>query len=651
MTTTYKYLFSPIHLGNTRLENRVVWTGHGTRFTTGPLPTRRLRDYFVRRAQGQVGLIVTEASAVTLAGRSRADAMCPHSDDIIAEYANIADGVHPYGTKLFVQLTHAGINVYKSFGYPVVGPSRIRSSNSQEYPHELRRDEIAEIVQAFADAALRVKKGGLDGVELLASQGQLLTQFLSPLINQRTDVYGGSFDNRFRFLAEVVDAVRRKVGPDVTLGVRICGDEFAEGGLTLADSLEIARRLADVNQLDYLSVDGGLTTNIMGHCLSIAPLYVPLNYMVHLASNIRRAVDLPIVCVGRINDPLQAEKLLVDGHADLIGMCRALICDPDFVIKAKEDRIDDIRKCIACNEGCIGRFSRGSAIACIQNPEAGCEAEFGDLQQAEVSKKVVVVGGGPAGMQAALMCVKRGHQVVLFEKQDSLGGQVLIAAKAPLKSEFSDIARFLSREIKQSSVDLRLGVEADAETVLKEAPDSVIVATGSLPYIPSIPGAKDHARVFSVWDVLNGAADDAKRAVVLDSEGHDQAAGAAERLADNGCTVEILTPRDCVGEFMYVNNRVLMTKRLYEKNVRITPHMDVKHINGGTLTAENVYSQKQRTIDNIDTLVFAVGNRAHDDLFFALEHKIDDLNMAGDCIAPRRVFDAIRDGLNVGKRI
>lgn len=649
MAAAFKYLFTPIRLGQTLLENRIVWTGHGTRFTTDPMPTKRLRDYYTRRARGNVGLIITEASAVMLSGRSRSDAMCPYCDDIIPEYRKIAESVHEYGTKLFVQLTHAGINVYKSFGPPVVGPSKIRSSNSQEFPHELRIDEIEKIVDAFGDAALRVKKSSLDGIELLASQGQLLTQFLSPLINQRTDAYGGSFDKRLRFLLEVVQNVREKIGGGFTLGVRICGDDFAEGGLSLEDSLEIAKRLEGTKHLDYLSVDGGLTTDIMGHCMSIAPMYVPLNYMIHLASNIRRVVNLPIVCVGRINDPLQAEKILADGHADLIGMCRALICDPDFVLKAKQDRIDDIRKCIACNEGCIGRFSRGSSIACIQNPEAGHEAEFADIKPADKVKKVVVIGGGPAGMQAALTSAKRGHHVVLFEKNDALGGQVLIAAMAPFKSEFLDISRFLSKEVKKSGVEVRLGKEADVQSVLAEKPDVVIITTGSVPFIPNIPIKSKHTKVVSVWDVLQGIVQNSRRVVIVDNEGHDQAAGAAEILADKGCAVEILTPRSMIGEFMYVNNRVLMTQRLYEKNVVITPHMDLQAIEDNTVMAYNIYTHQKRPIENIDTVVFAVGNQAKDDLYIPLKDSIQEVYMAGDCIAPRKVFDAIHEGVAVAK--
>src|SRR5206468_2398795 len=385
-------------------------------------------------------------------------------------------------------------------------PSQIPERVHREVPHELEGEQIAELVRAFGAAARRCRDAGLDGIELSMAHNHLIDQFWSPLFNERLDEYGGSLENRMRFAVEVLTEIRRRVGRDFVVGARISGDELTRGGLTASDMAAITRRLAASGLVDFLSVIGGGAHTYSLQAAAVPNMSFTTGVYVPLTAAIKEAApQMPILHASRIVDPAHADRIIAAGHVDVVGMTRALIADPDLPRKAREGRLDDIRTCVGANEGCIDRIYQGKAVTCVQNPATGREGELGDLRRAATAKRVVVVGGGVAGLEAARVAALRGCRVVLLEKTAELGGQVLLAARAPARAEYAGIVRFLAGQIRKLGVDVRLGMEATAALVLGERPDAVVVATGSHPHIPPVPGS-DGKHVVTDRDVLGGEA-------------------------------------------------------------------------------------------------------------------------------------------------
>ena len=399
----------------------------------------------------------------------------------------------------------------------------------------MTKDEIKEIIESYAKTAALVKKAGVDGIEIHASHQYLPEQFYSPALNFRTDEYGGSEENRLRFTMELLDAVRSAIGKDLTLGIRIDGDQFRPGGVTIDDMTRLAPMMNRKHQLDYFNISlSGLGC--------IPPMYFPMGFAVYLASAIKKVVDVPVMTVGRIIDPVQAENIMAEGHADLVCMNRAMICDPEFPKKAREGRVDEIRKCMGDMEGCWQRILIG--VRCSYNPVIGRETEPGwaELIPAKKKKKVMVIGGGPAGLETARVAAARGHKVSLWEKGDDLGGQTLIAAKAPGRDGFLELPRYYKYQMKLLGVDVHLNTEATVDTVKKENPDVVVIATGSYPRRPAdIPGINQD-NVVTVRDVLTGKAKVGQNVVVSDFHPNFQGGTCAEFLADQGKTVTMLSP-------------------------------------------------------------------------------------------------------------
>jgi mycofactocin system FadH/OYE family oxidoreductase 2 len=651
MIQQFKYLFTPLDIGPVTLRNRIVCPAHVTNFAKDHLPSETDLFYYLERAKGEVGLIITGATHVHPTSTSSLGGDVWNIDDrIIPWYQRISSAVHAYGAKILAELSHTGRQtVYSSKMHPLVAPSPIRPPERYfETPRELDSKEITEIIEAFGQAARRAKEGGLDGIELHGAHGNLIAQFMSPYANKRTDRYGGSLENRLRFALEVIDCVRQKVGDDFVVGMRISGDEFVEGGLTLGDMKVIAPMLEASGGLDFLDISASTYSNYLAYAIHMPPMAMPPGSLVYLSRGIKEVVSLPVIAVGRINDPVQAEKILADGQADLIGMCRAIICDPELPQKAREGRLEDIRACIACMEGCAGHFVHGKPITCIQNPIVGREKEWAAMEPAKSIKKVVVVGGGPSGMEAARVASLRGHKVTLYEKEDQLGGQVLIAAKAPFRENFGEIARYLSRQLSKIGVRIRLGVTATSDMIRAEKPDAVVVATGSKPYIPPIPGVEGE-NVLTDWDVLQDDAEVGENVVIIDEEGYMRGCSAAEFLADRGKKVEILTPLFYIGMQIEVKTWRLLYQRLLEKGVVLTPHTRVREIQGRAVIAFNTITNAKRVIEGVDTLVLAFGGEANSKLYQDLMGQVKELYAAGDCVAPRQVEHAIYEGHSIGR--
>ena len=392
-------------------------------------------------------------------------------------------------------------------------------------------EEIQEVKEGFVKSASNLQAAGYDGIELHGAHGYLINQFMSPFTNHRTDAYGGSLENRLRFALEVIDAVREQVRDSMVLGIRISGDELIPGGLTQNDTREIAARLEGTGTLDYISVSVGIHETAY---LTVGDMSVPLGAAVYLATGIKEVVNLPVFTVLRINDPVQAEQILAEGKADMIGMVRALICDPELPNKARNGRLDDIRKCMACIQEC----RRGAAICCTLNPAVGFEKELGTgtIKPAVAKKKVVVIGGGPGGLEAARIVAMRGHQAILYEKGSKLGGQVNIATRVPSRVDLGESIHYLSQQVRKLGVDIKLEVEATADSILREKPDTVVLATGSTPFVRDIPGATEgNIEVTNVREVLEEKVDTGDNVVIFDYPGGFwECCGTAEFLARKG---------------------------------------------------------------------------------------------------------------------
>jgi mycofactocin system FadH/OYE family oxidoreductase 2 len=602
--------------------------------------------YHRERAKGGVGLIITEAIAVHPTSLARLGMIHNWDDRVIPGLRELAGAVHQYGSKIFGQLNHNGRGMLSFYsGKPLLAPSPIPDSLMREVPKEMELDEIHEVISSFGQAARRLKEAGFDGVEIQGAHGYLVHQFMSPYSNKRKDQYGGSLENRLRFPFEVIAEVRKSVGGDFVVGIRISGDEFTPQGLTLEDMIEISKELEGSGQIDFLNVSVG---NYDSCQLITPPWYIPIGSFVYLAAHIKEAVGIPVMCVNRINDPVLAEKILADHQADLIGMTRALIADPELPNKAKEGRLDEIRNCIGCNQMCLGVAPPTTPyLSCTVNPVVGEEEEAGILKPASVKKTVIIIGGGPAGLEVARIAAKRGHRVTVYEKEEELGGQVALFAEDPNRIDFADIIRFLTVQLKKLGVEVRTGTYGTPEMVIELNPDVVVVATGSEPNIPQIPGA-DKDTVVTTWEVLKHEREIGKRVLIIaEGEGHQRPVSIAETLADQGKDVEVVSTLPVVGMDIELGTLRIQYQRLSDKGVVLMPSTKVVEIFRGEVKVRNLYTNVERRIP-VDTVVDASESRSVNVLYFSLKGKVSELYQVGDCVAPRRLNDAIYAGYHLG---
>ncbi|MHB1399201.1 MAG: mycofactocin system FadH/OYE family oxidoreductase 2 [Trichloromonadaceae bacterium] len=652
---TFPNLFSPLKLGKVVVKNRISFQPHLTNFAENCLPSERHMYYWGERAKGGVGLITTEEMSVHPTDTAYEKLVEAFHPEVIPGFRKITDYVHQFDTKMFCQLNHNGQQCDGSISrLPVWAPSPVPDILFREVPKAMEPEDIEEVCRYFAISAEHVRQGGFDGVELQFGHSSLARQFLSPLTNHRQDEFGGSLENRMRAPLMFIKAVRQAVGNDFTLGIRLCADEMIPGGLDLAQVQEIGAIFEQSGLIDFMDLSIATFYNLY---LVEGSMHTPLGYTIPLAAGMREKLKIPVFCTGRINDPVMAEKVLAAGQADMIGMCRALICDPFLAKKAEEGRLEDIRSCIACNQGCIGRMGVNRSLGCVQNPAVGLEKKWGEgtLKPAPIKKKIMVVGGGPGGMWAAKMAGRRGHEVTLLDRNDTLGGQVLTAMKGAGRDEFGVIIRNEKEQVVKAGVKVEHNVEVTAAMVLQANPDAVIVATGSKPKSHPVGGV-DGPGVCNVWQVLDQQVEVGQKVCLIDYDGHHRATATAEYLADQGKDVHIICSSLFIGAELGPTQDLYLTRqRLLGKGVSFTPDIAVMEVAGElgakTVKGFNVYSNQWGEWGPYDSLVLAMGQEVDDDLYFALKGKVKELHRIGDCVAPRKVDMAIWEGHQVGREI
>lgn len=616
-------LLKPLTIKGLTLRNRVMSTSHAPSYGADGKPKERYQLYHAEKAKGGIGLTMFGGSS-SVAVDSPAtpwNQISVADDSVIPYFQEFADRVHGHGGALMIQLTHMGRRTKWDLEnwLPTVAPSARREPAHKSVPKEMEAEDFARITKAFAAAARRCRQGGLDGFELSCAHGHLIDQFWSPSVNQRSDRYGGSLENRMRFGIEVFEAIRAEVGDDYVIGMRMSGDELIEHGLTHEECIEIARTYSARGLVDFVNVVGGQARDHLAHAISLPNMAFPVAPFLHLASGIRREVGVPVFHAQRVTDLATAARAVEEGHVDMVAMTRAHIADPHLVRKLMEGRVDDIRQCVGAGY-CIDRIYDGKDALCIQNAATGREARMPHVHQPSPKKrKVVVVGGGPAGLEAARVAAERGHEVVLFEARPALGGQINIAAKAGWREAISGVARWLIQQVEKKGVTVRLGTPATPALIEEEAPDIVVMATGGLPNQGDFKGS-DLAT--TTWDILEGRVGPAETVLLFDRMGQHNGASTAEFLARQGAMVEMVTQDQMIGEDIGGTNRPVHLRELYKLGVMLTPNHDLVEVypegNKRVVVLRNDYTleEEERVVDQI---VIDMGTLPVDQLYFDLK--------------------------------
>ena len=642
-------LFSPFRIKKTEFRNRIVSTGHDTYLPEGGLPSPALIAYQAARARGGAGLIIIQVVGVHETARYTGELLMGTDDLCIPKYRELIEAIHAHGTKVFVQLFHPGRELLgrpEGIIQPAFAPSFSPSERFRTVPRALRAEMIAEIIDGYGAVARRMAEAGADGLEIVASHGYLPAQFLNPRVNRRTDAYGGSLENRLRFTREAIAAVRQTVPAEMVVGMRFSGDELDADGLDENETIAMARLIK--GELDYLNVIAGTSAASAGAVHIVPPMTVNHAYLAPYAAKLKQTTGSAVFVAGRINQPHEAERIIAEGAADMCGMTRALITDPEMPNKARAGLVDDIRACIGCNQACIGHFQLGLPISCIQFPETGRELVYGAKPKVSRPRKVMVIGGGPAGLKAAAVAAERGHDVTLHEKESRLGGQALIAQLLPGRAEFGGLATNLIREAERHGVKFVRNSDVTAEMVRAENPDAVILASGSVPHKPPFEGSEVASNVVHAADVFAGRAKTGNNVVVYDWLADWIGSGVAEKLAGEGAYVRLAVNGTCAAGNIQNYVRDVYIAKLHRLGVSVLPMMRLYGIDDRTAYFLHTAAQEPVTVEDVDTLVLACPNAPRDHLADELREIVEDLYLAGDCLAPRTAEEAVFEGLKAG---
>lgn len=645
VASKFNKLFEKLVVGSRELPNRIIFGAHPTNFARNNMLTEQHVAYYQARAKGGAGLIVLEEQVVHPSDLPYEKALLGYRSEIVAGYRQVAVAVHDYGSMVVAQLNHSGMQSEGSTGMRELwAPSPVPDVVSREVPKAMEPTDLRAVVDGFALVAAHTVEGGLDGVEINAAQFSLLRQFMSPLTNLRTDPYGGELDNRLRMTKEVLLAVRQAIGKDRILGLRLCGDEFAPwGGLTPADSVAIAKNLANLQIIDYMTIAVGSLFTLN---LTPATHYSAEGFAVGVASAIKTSVSVPVFAEGRIHRPAYAEEIVRDGLVDAVAMNRALIADPNLPAKLFAGRVGAVQGCLSCNQGCHVRRSMGKPLTCLINPHVGVEDLDKERQEQVKSKKVMVIGGGPAGMAVADRLAERGHQVSLWEARTRLGGELGANLERP---EYASLLQTWELALAEHQVRVVTGWLIEEDTVWSEQPDTVIVATGSIDGTP--PVIPDECAYCSARVALEMNLQ-GQTILFWDEIGDQLMARTVEKLIAAGNKLYFVTPDLFAGNKLAATGELgIWNQRIMNEQTEIFPITRIKEVKDRVAIIQHIYSGQLITLSGIDQFIYNCWPQPNDRLYRSLLDRVPEIYRVGDCLAPRGIGAAVREGYLVGNSI
>lgn len=651
-------LFQPLTLGPREAPNRIIFGSHTTNLARHHLLSQQHANYYAARAEGGAGILVLEEHIAHPSDQPYESAIFGYLPETAQAIATVAKRIHAHHALTLIQINHNGQQSSSDHHQRELwAPSPVPNVSSREVPKMMELGDIRAVIDGFAQVACNTAQGGADGVEIQIADSSLLRQFLSPLTNQRTDSYGGSLENRLRFVQEVLEAVDHALGSDRVLGLRFCADELAPwAGLTPEQSVEIARMLVESGRVDYMTITMGSIFSTQMFPFH-ASMHVAPGYATHLASAIKAAVKIPIFTAGRIMNVPQAERILAEEQADGVEMIRALIADPNLPRLSQEGYYERVRPCISCNQGCQVRSIMNATISCNVNPDVINQHPLSMTVERGSTKggpkpSIWIIGGGPAGMEAARTATLRGHQVALYEREATLGGTVALAAKGPGRGELQLIPKYLQAELERLGVEIHTGVEVTAKMVEEHGPDTIIVATGAhtgTGLLP-IPG-HDLPHVTDVRRILQGETIEGQQVIVIDETDSHGVLSAVEMLAAMGKSVEVVTEDWYVGhDLTSTHDIVQWMQRILALGVILTPHTTVTSIEPGQVILTDRFAEGE-LVRPADIVVLGTYERPSQALYTALKGRIPRLLRIGDCVTPRRIEQAILEGRRVGTQI
>lgn len=631
-------MFSPIQIGNVMVPNRFMVPPMGNNFanTDGTL-SERSKAYYGARAKGGFGLITIESTVVYKEAKGGPRKPCLFSDDTVESFRAVADEIHRYGAKVSIQLQHAGPEGNSALtGFPLKAASPMPASSGREIPEAISNEEIYRLIECYGDAAARAQRAGIDMVEVHCAHGYLVSTFISARTNNRLDEFGGCFENRMRLPRLIIENIRKKTGGTLPVLCRINGSDEVDGGQSVQDAAAVAAYLSEVCGIDAIHVSRAV--HLHDECMW-APGIIHGGFNAPLFTEIKNAVDIPVIAVGRFTEPHYAELMVRQGRADIIAFGRQSIADPELPNKAKEGRLEELTPCIGCLLGCVPRMFRGEPITCLVNPTVGREAEADE--RAQESKNVAVIGGGPGGLYAAQTCAKRGHKVTLFEKEKDLGGNFRIAAYPPGKGDITGAIRNMIVKCENAGVDIRTETEVTSEMISEMAPDAVVVATGSKPLILPITGLAECGYV-TAQDMLDGKVQMGKK--VLVAGGGMVGCEAAEYLAERGHEVAIIEMKDTIGADVVPENRPFLFSSFEKHKVDLRSGAKVSEFfaDGVSYTLADGTTGQMRGFDNI---VLAMGSKSYNPLEKMIRESVPQTIVIGEAAkAPGNACIATGEG-------